>query len=252
MHARASGGRSPAPSASSGGVRRRRRLSGSPSGRSAEHAGRCSGCGGQEKSRLCADPRRNSGGNRSSCEGFDYAGIARYAWTRPAVSADPARRLPAPRRRSDGEALATLAAATRKDLTAVLGAHPLAKAVRLLAATIVGLKRALHGSPPFVRVSTAVGPGVEIEPPQAALPCSEPPILAERRRPVKALYMDTSGRLDHTDCGELGIKWRRGWDSNPRYPFGYNGFRDRPDRPLRHLSSNVAKDWRRGWDSNPR
>jgi hypothetical protein len=29
---------------------------------------------------------------------------------------------------------------------------------------------------------------------------------------------------------------RRGRDSNPRYPRGYNGFRDRPDRPLRHLS----------------
>jgi hypothetical protein len=31
--------------------------------------------------------------------------------------------------------------------------------------------------------------------------------------------------------------WRRGWDSNPRYAQTYNGFRDRPDRPLRHLSS---------------
>ena len=30
--------------------------------------------------------------------------------------------------------------------------------------------------------------------------------------------------------------WRRGWDSNPRYPQGYNGFRDRPVRPLRHPS----------------
>ncbi len=31
--------------------------------------------------------------------------------------------------------------------------------------------------------------------------------------------------------------WRRGWDSNPRYPQGYNGFRDRPVRPLRHPSA---------------
>ncbi len=30
--------------------------------------------------------------------------------------------------------------------------------------------------------------------------------------------------------------WRRGWDSNPRYGLTYNGFRDRPDRPLRHPS----------------
>src|SRR3546814_9821586 len=31
--------------------------------------------------------------------------------------------------------------------------------------------------------------------------------------------------------------WRRGWDSNPRYPCEHNGFRDRPVRPLRHLST---------------
>lgn len=35
-------------------------------------------------------------------------------------------------------------------------------------------------------------------------------------------------------------KWRRGWDSNPRYPCGYNGFRDRPVRPLRHLSTLIC------------
>src|SRR2546426_748934 len=27
-----------------------------------------------------------------------------------------------------------------------------------------------------------------------------------------------------------------GWDSNPRYPCGYTGFRDRPFQPLTHLS----------------
>lgn len=32
------------------------------------------------------------------------------------------------------------------------------------------------------------------------------------------------------------LKWRRGWDSNPRYAHTYNGFRDRPVRPLRHPS----------------
>ena len=31
-------------------------------------------------------------------------------------------------------------------------------------------------------------------------------------------------------------RWRRGWDSNPRNACALNGFRDRPDRPLRHLS----------------
>ncbi len=34
-----------------------------------------------------------------------------------------------------------------------------------------------------------------------------------------------------------GLKWRRGWDSNPRYACTHNGFRDRPDRPLWHLSA---------------
>ena len=36
--------------------------------------------------------------------------------------------------------------------------------------------------------------------------------------------------------GLLQDSQRRGRDSNPRYPCGYNGFRDRPDQPLRHLS----------------
>ena len=31
-------------------------------------------------------------------------------------------------------------------------------------------------------------------------------------------------------------KERRDRDSNPGYPYGYNGFRDRPFQPLRHLS----------------
>ena len=35
----------------------------------------------------------------------------------------------------------------------------------------------------------------------------------------------------------IKLKWRRGWDSNPRYSCPYFGFRDRPVRPLRHLSS---------------
>ena len=34
-----------------------------------------------------------------------------------------------------------------------------------------------------------------------------------------------------------GLKWRRGWDSNPRYPCEYAAFRVRCFRPLSHLSS---------------
>ena len=32
--------------------------------------------------------------------------------------------------------------------------------------------------------------------------------------------------------------WQRDRDSNPGYPCGYNGFRIRPVRPLRHLSTS--------------
>lgn len=34
--------------------------------------------------------------------------------------------------------------------------------------------------------------------------------------------------------------WRRGRDSNPRYDCSHNGFRDRPIRPLWHLSVAMA------------
>ena len=36
------------------------------------------------------------------------------------------------------------------------------------------------------------------------------------------------------------VLWRRDRDSNPGCPYGHNGFRDRPDRPLRHLSFGVC------------
>ena len=32
------------------------------------------------------------------------------------------------------------------------------------------------------------------------------------------------------------LRWRREWDSNPRYACAYTGFRDRPIQPLWHLS----------------
>src|SRR5262245_28888883 len=49
------------------------------------------------------------------------------------------------------------------------------------------------------------------------------------------------------------LTWRRGWDSNPRYPCGYNGFRDRPIQPLSHLSTLVSPSrLRRKKDCNTR
>src|SRR6266581_2305102 len=44
-------------------------------------------------------------------------------------------------------------------------------------------------------------------------------------------------------CSLLTRLTRTGWDSNPRYPCGHTGFRDRPFQPLTHLSTNV---WRTG------
>jgi site-specific DNA recombinase len=60
--------------------------------------------------------------------------------------------------------------------------------------------------------------------------------------------MGSKGDLLRTLAAASGVKsarpgvrssvltWRRRWDSNPRYACTYNGFRDRPDRPLWHLS----------------
>ena len=36
--------------------------------------------------------------------------------------------------------------------------------------------------------------------------------------------------------------WRRERDSNPRYPFGYNGFQDRRHQPLGHPSGPGVCD----------
>jgi CheY-like chemotaxis protein len=38
-----------------------------------------------------------------------------------------------------------------------------------------------------------------------------------------------------------GVGQRTGWDSNPRYPCGYTGFRDRLLQPLGHLSWEAAR-----------
>ena len=66
------------------------------------------------------------------------------------------------------------------------------------------------------------------------------PRTAARLVVLKAAEMACRGwRVDGRDFGDIGrriLVWRRGWDSNPRYAYTYNGFRDRPDRPLRHLS----------------
>ena len=45
------------------------------------------------------------------------------------------------------------------------------------------------------------------------------------------------GNTNSLGANELRTQWRRGRDSNPRYPGGYTGFRNRPIRPLWHLSA---------------
>ncbi len=79
-------------------------------------------------------------------------------------------------------------------------------------------------------------------------PSVEPSFLIPRVRiPERWGWERKRGHL-----GPLAKFWRRGRDSNPRYSREYNGFRDRPVRPLRHLSEflNRAGSSRHG-GANP-
>src|SRR5437762_13181655 len=60
-----------------------------------------------------------------------------------------------------------------------------------------------------------------------------------RSRPstsVSSSLLFSSLPLCVCDCSLLTRLTRTGWDSNPRYPCGHTGFRDRPFQPLTHLS----------------
>jgi hypothetical protein len=58
------------------------------------------------------------------------------------------------------------------------------------------------------------------------------------------------------------LKWRKGWDSNPRYPCRHAGFQDRCLKPLGHPSSsrrsgtyrkppaNAMRTWEQPWDQS--
>jgi hypothetical protein len=52
--------------------------------------------------------------------------------------------------------------------------------------------------------------------------------------------------LDITLSIFINVIWRRDRDSNPGWACTHNGFRDRPVRPLRHLSTEAADNprWR--------
>ena len=55
------------------------------------------------------------------------------------------------------------------------------------------------------------------------------------RRPTHRHLATRQAGQGLPESGSIG-GWRRGWDSNPRYACTHNGFRDRPNRPLWHLS----------------
>ena len=61
--------------------------------------------------------------------------------------------------------------------------------------------------------------------------------MARFRRPTSGHFATISPSL--FSLQKQQTSWRRGWDSNPRYGYPYNGFRDRPIRPLWHLSGRL-------------
>ena len=48
-------------------------------------------------------------------------------------------------------------------------------------------------------------------------------------------------RVLFRETTKAGTRWRREWDSNPRYAYTHNGFRDRPIQPLWHPSAGVLE-----------
>ena len=70
---------------------------------------------------------------------------------------------------------------------------------------------------------------------QESGPCLSQPPFEQLR-----LSNPTSTRnyTPESDVGGFSDNWRRGGDSNSRYPHGYSRFRGGRDRPLCHLSAN--------------
>jgi hypothetical protein len=72
-----------------------------------------------------------------------------------------------------------------------------------------------------------------------------------RQRPLRQIHMAISSAQPRTAATNTDTmnskgkknqlqKWRRGWDSNPRYGFPYARFRGEYFQPLSHLSAVVA------------
>ncbi len=58
-------------------------------------------------------------------------------------------------------------------------------------------------------------------------------IMGSKSRLLQVL----TGKNSVNSVPTQGLKWRRGWDSNPRYPCEHNSFRDCHNRPLCHPSA---------------
>src|ERR1043166_8371372 len=54
--------------------------------------------------------------------------------------------------------------------------------------------------------------------------------------------MNKSTRPSSSKWLSLKEIWRRGWDSNPRWPFDHSGFRDRCTKPLCDLSAEEKDE----------
>gem|GEM_PF-66032 len=62
-------------------------------------------------------------------------------------------------------------------------------------------------------------------------------IMGSKGELLRTLTAVSSGKSAGIGVPSLGLKWRRGWDSNPRYPSRHAAFRVRYIRPLCHLSA---------------
>ncbi len=109
----------------------------------------------------------------------------------------------------------------------------------------------LGGEGGFVRVSHCLCdpriPRRDVKSPLGTARRFERP--ASENSPPDCFRRTRAGSSTHPSAKTKGpasgpLSWRRGWDSNPRYPCGYSGFRDRPVQPLRHLSVSESGDAR--------
>ncbi len=137
--------------------------------------------------------------------------------------------------------LAALAPAARENRPTVPGPHPDAEAVLLLSTPVVRLVGPLQVTSFLKRAVRMAGPGTG----RWRRRCGSARAAAWRRgwnsNPRTTWTVQGARETDPWAGAAPRVqRWRRGWDSNPRITCAINGFRDRPIRPLWHLSSLLA------------